>query len=604
MDDELKQLFEVFAESTHEALTELDNSLVDLENGDFSSENLDSIRRHLHTLKGSCSMFGVKPASELAHALEDLMVAVIDSNGAIEEASDYLFEGKDLLKSMIEGFIECGGKEENAIPELEVFVGKVEDLKDSIANRQVNIDELSLKLIDKVTELREEFGAIFEFEEISNLCDKITRYIDFKAKEDNEKSVEYQEYSEEEIQEKLNQPVTNSSSVNNRTVRISEKNIDSFLETVGELISAAEMCKYLQRQLATKGLNSENLYEFRSMSEGLYENVFLLQKDLMNLRRVSLNGIFKQIPRLVRDGAKTTGKKIQVDLHGGDSTLDKSLLNTVEHCLVQIIRNSIAHGIETPEKRRENNKIETGMIRISAYNEDRFLIIEINDDGKGLDLQKVGEKAVRMGVVDAEALSRMSEQETAMLIFRSGLSTADSIDMSSGRGVGLDVVESEIRKRGGSITVETKHEKGTRINLKMPLDVTVSVASGIIAQSGSERFIIPTEHIVESLNLSPEMVNTVEGKGETILVRNEILSLVRINSIFGIKEQNENEVAVILQYENKKAAFVFDQLQDIQQVVIKNIKGIRITREITGGAILNDGKVGLVLNVEGMLTGH
>jgi two-component system, chemotaxis family, sensor kinase CheA len=619
MDEELKNLFSMFLESSRDHLTELDNALVALEKGDASAENLDAIRRHLHTIKGSCSMFGLLGARDTAHALEDMMTAVIERGGLRGEAADLLFEGADLLRELIGGHVESvGAASAEDDPRVRDLCARIAGARGEVESAGYDARIAARTLFERIEEVRDEFGELYDFEPIDDavaiLRQALARGPDESGTAGDGETAESDALGPAAPEEEAEaggpaaasrRGTATETFYAEKTVRVPERKIDAFLENVGELISVAEVGKYLERQFATVGLTPETRREFRAMSMSLDEQVFGLQNELMDLRRVALRQILGQFPRLVRDLGQELGKEVDLVVEGEDELVDKSLLEIIEACLVQLVRNAVAHGFETPRERTKAGKPPVGRLVVRALPEEKFLRLEIADDGRGLDLEGIGRKALALGFVTPERLERLDENERAMLIFQSGLSTSKRIDMASGRGVGLDVVANEVQALGGHLGIETEPGRGTTISVRIPLNVTLSVIGGIIARTESTSFVVPTNAVVESVSLSRELLTSVKGEGEALKLRGRLIPLCRTRELFGLDgagpRRGDNGVAVVLQAGERVAALVFDALLDIQQVVVKTISGVTLTRQISGGAILGDGSVGLVIDPEGLL---
>ncbi|MBN1257008.1 MAG: Hpt domain-containing protein [Planctomycetes bacterium] len=609
--DDSKRFFHTFVESSYESLTELDNEIIRLEGGDYQKEHIEALRRILHTIKGSCSMFGFDNAARVAHALEDLVV-LVNSQGTVSRGvTELCFKGADLLRRLIEDFVNAGGEDTGDPDSADNFIERIRLVENTLtaAGNQASSPELAGALeavLSEIALVREDLDGFRDFSRLDDATEQLKNLVlaqpeaEPEAEESPREAEEIAGYNLEEWQELPNPQ-------GERTVRVAEKKVDLFLDCVGELIEVAEVCKHLRRQLEETGLTQESLSEFNGITQQMEENVFDLKKALMEIRRVSLGGIFNNLPRLVRDVADDLGKEAEIITSGEDAVVDKSLLDQVEACIIQLTRNAVAHGIERPQARREAGKPPKGRISLSARNDDQSLLLEITDDGGGLNLKKIRQRADSLNLFSSERLAAMTDEELSMLIFTSGMTTADHVDMSSGRGVGLDVVANSMKDMGGNVSVKTQAGQGTAIRVRIPLDVTLSVITGIIAQTGELRFVMPVEAVIESVSPTPEMLNTIKGQNETLLLRNTVLPFYRSGPIFGIKEATTDilkGVAVIFHSRKHgsvvKAAFFFDQLVDIQQVVVKNIAGIPISKAILGGAILGDGHIGLVLNPEAL----
>jgi two-component system, chemotaxis family, sensor kinase CheA len=607
MEDDIQQLFELFVEDSRETLTALEKDLVALEGGHGSEEMLAAVRRDIHTLKGSCAMFGLAVARSIAHRLEDLVAAAIASGSWSTQMADLFLEGSDLLKGLIEAHAAGAGDPGPDDPPYADFLQRVRIADEEASADAEEIEALASRLLNALDEVLPEVEDFTDVGTVRDAAAALARRIGTHDEEipsapaaDSPPPVLAGDAPPEN-----GQADDADAAPHQRSLRVPERTIDTFLDHVGELVSASEMCKHVERRVARGELTDSLRREFRVIAGNLDEHVFMLQDSLMELRRAAVRNILTPLPRLARDLAHDLSKDVEVEISGDGAMIDKSLLEPVEACLVQMLRNAVAHGIEPPAGRRAAGKPERGRITVAARNKNRDLILEIEDDGQGVDLRRVRQRAVEMGQLGGEAAAQLDEDAAAMLIFSSGLSTAAEIGMHSGRGVGLDVVASEIRNLGGNFSVRNRPGHGLAITLRIPMDVTLSVITGIVSQTGNTRFVVPNASVEENVYPRAEALSTVRGgKGEALLLRGELLPLHRTGRLFNIPEARADAtrgVAVVLGARARRAAFLFDALHDIQQVVVKPIAGLSLMPGIQGGAILGDGTVGLVLDPEALL---
>ncbi|MDR1025495.1 MAG: chemotaxis protein CheA [Treponema sp.] len=342
-----------------------------------------------------------------------------------------------------------------------------------------------------------------------------------------------------------------------------------------------------------------NMGKFRSTSQNLGRITGELQEGVMRIRMVPISQIFSRFPRLVRDLSKSLNKKINLVIEGEETELDKSVIEDLLDPIMHSVRNSIDHGIESLEDRKAAGKPEEGMVLLKAANEGNMIVIEIVDDGKGIDVNAVKAKAVERGLINPNKL--LTDVEAFNLIFEPGFSTAKQITSISGRGVGLDVVRRQIDKLNGTVTVSSEHGKGTKFTIKLPL--TLAIIQGLLVRVGTEIYSIPITSVIESLRIKPQDIKKIDNY-EVFNIRNDVISLLRLNRLFGIKteEQQDYNFIVIVGTAEKKMGFMVDSLIGEEDVVIKPLRDQYTNSPgIAGASILGDGSVSLIIDVGQLL---
>jgi two-component system chemotaxis sensor kinase CheA len=342
-----------------------------------------------------------------------------------------------------------------------------------------------------------------------------------------------------------------------------------------------------------------SIAKFRSTSQNLGRITGELQEGVMRIRMVPISQIFSRFPRLVRDLSKSLNKKINLVIEGEDTELDKSVIEDLLDPIMHSVRNSIDHGIESAEERRATGKPEEGMVLLKAANEGNMIVIEIGDDGKGIDVEAVKAKAVERGIISPNKV--LTDVEAFNLIFEPGFSTAKQITNMSGRGVGLDVVRRQIDSLNGTVTVNSERGKGTKFTIKLPL--TLAIIQGLLVRVGPEIYSIPITSVIESLRIKPEEIKKIDNY-EVFNIRSDVISLLRLNRLFGIRteEQSEYHFIVIVGTAEKKMGFMVDSLIGEEDVVIKPLRD-QFTNSpgIAGASILGDGSVSLIIDVSQLL---
>ena len=344
-----------------------------------------------------------------------------------------------------------------------------------------------------------------------------------------------------------------------------------------------------------KDLNSK----FHSSTQNLGRITGELQEGIMKIRMVPISQVFDRFPRVVRDLQKDLGKKVNLLLEGEDTELDKTVVDDLMDPIMHCVRNSVDHGIESPEKRKEAGKDETGTVLLKAANEGNSIVIDVVDDGGGINVEKVKAKAIDKGLIHPSKV--LSDQEAAQLIFMPGFSTAEKITNVSGRGVGLDVVKTMIEKLNGTIQVTSEHGKGSKFSIRLPL--TLAIIQGLLVRVGREVYSIPIASVIESVRVKKSEINTIDNH-EVLNVRNEVISVLRLSRLFNIRTNEDGEYCfvVIVGSQDKKIGVMVDNLIGEEDVVIKPLRD-QFTQSpgISGASILGDGSVSLIIDVTQLL---
>ncbi len=326
-----------------------------------------------------------------------------------------------------------------------------------------------------------------------------------------------------------------------------------------------------------------------------------LHERVMAVRMLPIKTLFGRFPRLVRDVAAAIGKQVTLEIVGEETELDKTVIEKIGDPLTHLVRNAIDHGLEDPAGRRAAGKAESGHVRLEAYQQGGSIYIEVADDGRGLDRDRILAKARANGLVtDDQALA---DEEIFGLIFRPGFSTADRVTELSGRGVGMDVVKRNVEALSGTVTIQSTPGRGTTFKIKLPL--TVAILDGQMLRVGGETYIIPLVSIVESIRADEHALRSVLGTGEVVIVRGRVLPVVRVHRLFGVRDASEDAtegLLVIVEHEGLKVALLVDELLGQQQVVIKSLEtNFRKMEGVSGATILGDGHVALILDVPGII---
>jgi two-component system chemotaxis sensor kinase CheA len=386
--------------------------------------------------------------------------------------------------------------------------------------------------------------------------------------------------------------VTSSSSI-----RVDTAKIDALIDLVGEVVITQSMLG-----LISENFTMDQLEQLKRGLSQLERHTRDMQQSVMNIRMLPISFVFSRFPRLVHDISTKLGKKIDLKLVGENTEVDKAVVELINDPLVHLIRNSLDHGIEMPADRLAAGKPETGTIELNAYHRGGHIVIEIIDDGRGLDRNKLIAKAVEKGLIAEN--SPLSDKQAFELIFMPGFSTAESITDISGRGVGMDVVRKNIQALGGNIDIVSELGKGTTISIHLPL--TLAIIDGQSVAVGDETYIVPLVSIIESINVTEKMLNTIAGKGEAFKLRNQYIPIIRMHEIFNVRPKskpNSSEgVIVVVERQGTLCGLFVDELLGPQQVVVKSLEAnYRRVEGVSGATILGDGSVALILDVPGLV---
>jgi two-component system, chemotaxis family, sensor kinase CheA len=529
-----------FSNEAREHLDNIEQGILILEDQPGDAAILSSIFRAFHTFKGASGFLRLLPVNRLSHELENLLdLARSGKLVPTPPVIDLILEGRDVLK--------------NFTDELQLQLSGEKPL----APIHVPVNDL----VERVRVVIENPGA---------------------APEPAECPIE----SSRPKSSAAGEPVKTVSTV----MKVDTRKFDSLVELVGELVIAQSQ---VSQHPDLVNLGSRQLA--RNLSQ-LSQIALELQKIAMSLRMVAIKGTFQKMIRLVRDLNAGTGKDVDLVILGEDTEMDRTMVEELADPLMHMIRNSVDHGIESPEKRFATGKPAKGTVRLSAFHQGGSIVIEIADDGAGLNTQRILEKAVERGIVDSGAT--LSDSDIHDLIFAPGFSTAEKITGISGRGVGMDVVKQNIAKMRGKIEIDSAPGTGTTFRIFLPL--TLAIIDGLIARVGEERYIFPTLSVCESFRPTPDMVTRVQGKGEVVKVRDRLRPILRLYSHFNIVPRTTDPcqgLLIVVESANQRRCIMVDELIGKQEVVIKSLdERFKSNKCVAGAAILGDGRVGLILD--------
>lgn len=380
------------------------------------------------------------------------------------------------------------------------------------------------------------------------------------------------------------------------SIRVSIEKIDELLNSVGELVITQSVCSQLAASL--EGRRADDL---RNALVQFERHMRALQESVMRVRMLPIGSIFNRFPRMIRDLGQRLGKKLELKMSGEHTELDKTVLEKIGDPLVHLVRNAVDHGIELPEKRRAAGKDEQGTISLHAYHKGGNVIVEVSDDGAGLNRDRILSKARERGLVGMD--EELSDDKIFNLIFAPGFSTADVVSDVSGRGVGMDVVRRNINEIGGHVQLYSTPGKGSTVRIRLPL--TLAILDGQLARVGQEIYIVPIVSIVETIQIKREQINSLAGKAELLRLRDEYIPIVRLYELFGTQADHTelvNGLLMIVEADGKRVGLFVDELMSQQQVVIKSLEAnFRQITALAGATMLGDGRVALILDIPGVI---
>jgi two-component system chemotaxis sensor kinase CheA len=605
------ELIGEFIEEGSDLIAQAEEALLKLETDPDDMDAVGMVFRAFHTIKGTSAFLELAIIADMGHHAESLLSRVRDREIRYTGGyADLSLRALDMLKALIESVQEAlgggpllkpaGYNELLKILSAPEAAGVSEDSHDAAAPRVGDL----LVAQGKVT--REDVESAVTSPRVGDILvaqGTATReQIEQAAREDGAdpigvKMVRTQQASAKDVGQALRaqQRIKNPQNVVDSSVRVSTSRLDRLIDMVGELVIAHSMVA--QDDTVINGNNHDLIKKISHTTKIVRE----LQDMSMSLRMVPLKATFSKMTRLVRDVARKTGKQVHLITEGEETEIDRNLVDVINDPLVHMIRNAVDHGIESPEMRQEKGKNETGQVKLAAYHSAGNVVVEIQDDGKGLDRDVILKKAIQNGLISDGAA--LSDREIFNLVFEPGFSTAAEVTDVSGRGVGMDVVRKNIESLRGQVEIHSV--KGVGSTFKMGLPLTLAIIDGMVVRVGEETYVIPTVSIIKSIKPEPEDVSTVYGRGEMIAMQGKLIPLVRLVDLYGLGGEavdDDHMLVVIVEDEHHKAGLVIHELIGRQQVVIKTLgETMRHIPGISGSAIMPNGRVGLILDVGSLM---
>ena len=626
--DDIQELLEDFLVEAFEMIEEMDQDLVELESNPDDLELLNKIFRVAHTIKGSGSFLNLDKLTYLTHHMETLLDKARKGEVAITpEIMDVTLESVDAMKGILE-YIRDNGDDSSpdininsTVEKLDTIANGNKSLSSDSENQnknnsrrvgRINLDEITLENADELDMENltpEELDAVLE------------HLVDLRNKEENENKKEEPNLetstSKEQPQTSATTPKTTPAEsdkksleikkkevnktlahISEQTIRVDVKRLDQLMNLIGELVLAKNRLIKIYNDVEERYEGEKFLEEVNQVVSAISIVTTDLQIAVMKTRMLPIGKVFNRFPRVVRDLSRELKKKVNLIIKGEETELDKSIIEEIGDPLVHMIRNAIDHGIEPPEERVKKGKDEIGNVWLQAYNEGNMIVIEIKDDGRGMDPEILKQKAVEKGIITNTEASNMSNKEAFMLIFKPGFSTAAKITNISGRGVGMDVVKTNIEKLNGIIEVDSVTGKGSTFKLKIPL--TLAIIQALLVSSQEDLFAVPLSNVIETVRIVEEDIYLIEGKS-VLKLREEVLPLVNMADIFEIEKVLEPDkylYVVILGLGATKVGLIVDRFIGQEEIVIKSLgEFLKGLPGIAGATIRGDGKVTLIIDV-------
>lgn len=613
-DSEMDAVVQEFLIESYEALNKIDQDLVLLEREPSSKAIWDQILRIMHSLKGTCGFLGFGHLESVTHSGESLVTKLRDGVVNLDSSViSILLRLVDATRQMLDIIESSGNDGEQDYSEL---VAQMDIIKDGGKIEVIDLVPTSISCDDKsnTSQCNTKDPAIASIMKDINEASNAKEVIANMLPQASEGMV---------LQVEQNDDLSDMSSVNmsslevgqrasslgvkvsDSAIRVDVELLDRLMNLVGELV--------LTRNQMLRFASEIEDAVFTSSTQMLNIITSELQEGVMKTRMQPVGNLWDKLPRVVRDIAKMSGKEVRLEMEGKETELDKTLLESIKDPLTHIIRNCVDHGLETPNDRVKAGKPVEGVITLKAGHESGYVSIEIIDDGRGIDPEKVKSKAIERNLITFEKSQKMSEREILNMIFLPGFSTAEQVTRISGRGVGMDVVKTNLERINGSVDIQSSLGKGTSLKMKIPL--TLAIIPALIVESIGQRYAIPQVHLLEVVRIeASEAYKAIEFVQDAAVyrLRNRLLPLVDLNNELGtsalemrqglIRKKTNNQTAniVVLQIESHHFGLVVDQILDSQEIVVKPLsKQLKSIPEYAGAAVMGDGRIALILDVAG-----
>lgn len=570
------ELIKEFLTETNEMIENLDNDLVSLETDPQNQELLNRIFRAIHTIKGTSSFLGFDQLVEIGHVAEDVLHMLRDGARIVTPAvMDVLLEAIDKVKLLVQQI------QDNNIQAID------------LAPAMAELDRVKRGEIGDPAQSEPEEATPKTEPAPNTEPAPVAQAQPAVVSKTPQKAVK----SAAPAQADVERSAPGIGDIGSDTIRVAVERLDDLMNLVGELVLERNRLLTINREIRLQSNAGEFVDKIAETAEKIHFVTNELQLSVLKTRMTPIDRLFKKFPRMVRDISRDNNKDVELILSGGGTELDKTVLDQLGDPLVHLMRNAIDHGLETSEERIAKGKSRKGKVHLSATQEGNHIIVSIKDDGRGLAIDKIKQKALANEVVTAQQMANMSKQDVFQLIFEPGFSTAEKVSNISGRGVGMDVVRTNIRKLNGIIDLQSETDMGTEVILKLPL--TLAIMQSLMVESQGEIFAVPLASVIETFRVETQQIKKIDQR-DVIVHRDSVIPLFRLDRLMDVGAEQESldtDYVVLIGVAEKRYGLVVSKLLGQEEVVIKslgeymgNIPGI------AGGTITGDGRVRLIID--------
>ncbi|EAJ2426670.1 hybrid sensor histidine kinase/response regulator [Campylobacter upsaliensis] len=613
--EDMQEILEDFLVEAFELVEQIDHDLVELESNPEDLELLNRIFRVAHTVKGSSSFLNFDVLTKLTHHMEDVLNKARHGELKITpDIMDVVLESIDRMKTLLNS-IRDNGNDSAIGMDIGPICARLTAISEGDVSAVASVsEEPKVEPKEEVVPAAPE-PSVEPDVDVNQLSDseveaEIERLLKVRKAEDQARRAQ----KKKSATPTTPKPATETGGEKkvpasggggggmDQTIRVEVKRLDHLMNLIGELVLGKNRLLKIYDDVEERYEGEKFLEELNQVVSQLSIITTDVQLAVMKTRMQPIAKVFNKFPRVVRDLSRELGKQIELEITGEETELDKSIVEEIGDPIMHMIRNSCDHGVEDPATRKANGKPERGVVQLKAYNEGNHIVVEISDDGKGLDAAGLKMKALEKNLITEKEAEQMTDKEAFALIFKPGFSTAAKVTNVSGRGVGMDVVKTNIEKLNGVIEIDSELGKGSTFKLKIPL--TLAIIQSLLVGTQEEFYAIPLASVLETVRVPIDNIYTIEGKN-VLRLREEVLSLVRLSDVFGVKqvlESGDQTYVVIIGVAESKLGIIVDTLVGQEEIVIKSMGDyLQNIQGIAGATIRGDGRVTLIIDVGAMM---